>query len=100
MAAPKISERDGGIVLSVYATPGASRTSWAGMYGDLIRLRVAAPPIEGRANDELRRFVAEFFGVPRRCVDILSGQAGRRKRICVREVDAAAARQRLENEAR
>ncbi len=70
-------------VCEIHVTPRAARTEWAGSHGGRPRLRVAAPPIEGRANEEVRRFVAEWFGVPRSAVRIESGASGRLKRVSV-----------------
>jgi len=57
----------------------ARRTEVAGRHGDGIRVRIAAPPVNGAANAELTRFLAERLGVPRRAVTIVSGTGGRRK---------------------
>jgi uncharacterized protein (TIGR00251 family) len=52
-----------------------------GRYGDAIKIRLQAPPVDGAANEELIRFLAERLGVPRAAVRILSGETGRRKRV-------------------
>lgn len=77
-----------GAVLSVRVQPKASRTECVGIHGDALKIRVAAPPVEGAANDELVRFIAEECGVPRASVLLQSGAEGRRKRLCVRGVTA------------
>ena len=59
----------------------ASRTELAGIYGDAIRIRIAAPPVDGAANDELIRFMAKRVGVPPSAVSIASGQSGRDKLV-------------------
>jgi hypothetical protein len=51
------------------------------MHGDAIKIRLQAPPVDGAANEELVRFLAERLGVPRAAVRIVSGEAGRRKRV-------------------
>jgi len=71
------------VVLDLHVQPGAKRTEVAGMHGDRLKVRLAAPPVDGAANDELVRFVAEAFGVPRRDVTIVSGTTSRRKRVRV-----------------
>jgi len=63
----------------VHVAPRARRTEVAGRHGDGIRVRIAAPPVNGAANAELTRFLAERLGVPRRAVAIVSGTGGRRK---------------------
>ena len=50
-------DRDGAVVLTLHVQPGAGRSEFAGMYGDALKLRLAAPPIEGKANAELIRFL-------------------------------------------
>ncbi len=77
-------------VCEIHVTPRAARTEWAGSQGGRPRLRVAAPPVDGRANDEVRRFLAEWFGVPRSAVRIEAGASGRIKRVSVTGPAAAA----------
>ena len=69
------------VVLDLHVQPGAKRTGFAGRHGDKWKIRLAAPPVDGAANDELVRFVAEAFGVPRRQVTIVSGATSRDKRV-------------------
>ena len=71
------------VVLDLHVQPGAKRTEVAGTHGDRLKIRLAAPPVDGAANDELVRFVAEAFGVPRRNVTIVMGSTARRKRVRV-----------------
>jgi uncharacterized protein (TIGR00251 family) len=72
-----------GWLLSIHAQPGAKRTAVAGLHGDALKVRVAAPPIEGRANDELVALIAEVLGVPRKCVTVVKGATSRRKTVSV-----------------
>jgi uncharacterized protein len=72
---------DGSITLTIHAQPGAKRTEVAGMHGGALKIRVASPPVEGRANAELRRFLADAFGVPQRDVTLVRGDSGRRKTV-------------------
>jgi len=65
--------------LTLHVQPGASRTEVAGTHGDALKMRLAAPPVEGKANAELLRFLAEVFGVPRRNVTLLRGELSRAK---------------------
>ena len=71
----------GEVVLDLHVQPGAKRTEAAGRHGDRVKIRLAAPPVDGAANDELVRFVAEAFGVPKRNIEILSGATSRQKRV-------------------
>ena len=85
----------GGCVIAVWAVPGASRSEVAGMHGDALRVRVAAPPENGAANREIERVLAEALGLRPRDVLIEAGTASRRKRVRVRGLEPAAAARRL-----
>ena len=76
-------DRDGAVVLTLHIQPGAGRSEFAGMYGDALKLRLAAPPIEGKANAELIRFLADLFGVPTRNIVLLRGETSRAKTVRV-----------------
>ncbi|HET9579679.1 MAG TPA: DUF167 domain-containing protein [Usitatibacter sp.] len=72
---------DGSLVLAIHAQPGARRTEVAGRHGDALKIRVAAPPLEDRANEALVEFLAGRFNVPKRSVTLLSGHKSREKRF-------------------
>lgn len=69
------------LLLSVHAQPGAKQSVFAGLHGEAVKIRLAAPAIEGRANRELCRFLADAFGVATSAVVLLSGEGGRSKRL-------------------
>ncbi len=73
-----------GACFAVKVTPRAARTGWAGRHGDAVRIRVAAPPVDDRANRELTRFLAEEFGVAASAVDVVAGAASPRKLVQIR----------------
>lgn len=73
----------GGVRIAVQVQPRASRTELAGLHGEALKIRLAAPPVDGAANDALIRFLAETLGVPRSAVVISSGSSGRRKSVVV-----------------
>ena len=75
---------DGTIVLAIHAQPGARRTEVAGLHGDALKVRVAAPALEDRANEALVEFLAKRFGVARRDVTLVSGAKSREKRFEIR----------------
>jgi len=77
---------------TVHVQPRASRTEVVGMHGDALKVRVAAPPVEGAANEELVRFLARQLGVPASAVRVVAGESGRRKVIDVAGLDAAVVR--------
>ena len=72
---------DGAWLLMVHAQPGARRTEVAGVHGEALKVRVAAPALEDRANEALVAFLAECFGVPRRQVTLEAGSRSREKRF-------------------
>ena len=75
---------DGTLSICVHAQPGARVTEVAGLHGDALKIRVAAPALEDRANAALARFIAERLGVARRDVTLASGARSREKRFVVR----------------
>ncbi len=75
--------RDGGAALLVAVIPNAKRTEAVGLHDGCLRVRLQAPPIEGRANDALVAWVARELGLPRRAVQLDRGTTSRRKRLLV-----------------
>lgn len=65
--------------LTLHVQPGAKKTEVAGLYGDALKIRLAAPPVDGKANQNLVAWLADFFAVPQRAVQIKSGETSRRK---------------------
>ena len=70
--------------LTLHVQPGAKHTTVAGLHGGALKIRLAAPPVEGRANEALLRFIADFFKVPLRDVELKQGGQSRHKRVEVR----------------
>lgn len=70
---------DGRITLTLHIQPGAKRTEFAGRHGDALKIRLAAPPVDGKANEALLKFVAETLGLAKSAVSLKSGQTSRRK---------------------
>lgn len=66
--------------------PGAKRSEFAGRHGERVKVRLAAPAVEGKANAALIEFLADYFGVPRRNVSIVSGVRSRAKRVAIEGV--------------
>ena len=67
--------------------PRSSRTEIVGFYGDAIKIRLNAPPVDGKANRELVRFLSETIGIPKSSIRIVCGQSGRRKLLEMTGVD-------------
>ncbi|HSE60441.1 MAG TPA: DUF167 domain-containing protein [Nitrospiraceae bacterium] len=84
-----------GAVLTVHVQPKAARTECVGPYGDALKVRVAAPPVEGAANEALIRFLAETCGIPSGSVEIRSGSTARRKQILLKGLSARSVVEKL-----
>jgi uncharacterized protein (TIGR00251 family) len=72
-----------GLTIHVQAQPGAKRTEVVGLYGDCVKVRLASPPVDGKANECLIEFLAQRLGVKRAQVTILRGTSSRRKSVFV-----------------
>ena len=70
--------------LRIHCQPRASQTEIVGLHGDALKVRLAVPPVEGQANAELCQFLAQYFGVLRQEVQILSGKGARQKRVLIK----------------
>ncbi|MBV9210811.1 MAG: YggU family protein [Acidobacteria bacterium] len=82
----RCTEQDGALTFSVRVVPRASRSGVAGEHDGSLRVRVAAPPVEGAANAELVRTLARAFRVPARDVSITSGHTSKLKHVRVQGV--------------
>jgi len=80
----------GGVELLVLVQPRASRTKVVGEHDGRVKIALAAPPVDGEANAALIEFLADLLDVKKAQVILLDGQTGRRKRVQVAGVDAAA----------
>ena len=78
---PCVREDPHGVVLDLSVVPGAKRTEPVGLHDGALRLRLAAPPLEGRANDALVAWLASELHCRRRDVRLLRGASSRRKQI-------------------
>ena len=80
---------DDAVILSVHAQPGAGRTHVVGRHGDAVKIRVAAPPEKGRANDALQEVLVRSFGVASADVELVGGASSRSKEFRISGVDSA-----------
>ena len=90
-----ITNSDNGVVIAVRVIPRASKSAIAGTRGDALLVRLKAPPVDGAANAELIRVIADALDVPARNVSIVSGEHARQKRLAVTGIDRALAGARL-----
>ncbi len=91
----EIAETAGGVAFAVRLTPRASRTALDGELQGALKVRVTAPPVDGRANDALRRVLADCLNVPVSAVRIVTGEKGRTKRVAVAGITRAQAGERI-----
>lgn len=78
-----------GCTVNVRVHPGAKRDAVTGTHADAIKIALAAPPIDGRANDALIAFIAELLRLPRARISLLSGASSRSKVLHIRGKSAA-----------
>ena len=71
------------LVLTLHVQPGAARTEVSGTHGDALKVRLAAPPVDGKANAALLRYLADAFAVPLRQVTLVRGATSRQKTVCI-----------------
>jgi uncharacterized protein (TIGR00251 family) len=80
----------------VHLTPRSAQDEMLGFEGKVLRARVTAPPVEGRANEALLRLLSDALGVPKSSLRIVRGQRSREKLLAIEGLDAAEVRRRLE----
>jgi uncharacterized protein len=71
------------MILTLHVQPGAKRSEIVGLHGGALKIKLAAPPIEGRANDALLRFITDLFAVPLRNAELKQGEQSRHKVVAV-----------------
>lgn len=75
--------KDDVLTLTLHVQPGAKRCEIVGLHGDALKVKLAAPPIEGRANDALLKFLAGIFSVPLRNIELYQGGQSRHKVVAI-----------------
>ena len=83
------------VLLTLHVQPGAKRTEVAGLHGEALKIRLAAPPVDGKANDCLTDFLASTLAVAKRRVELVSGASSRTKRVRIADMDAESVRRKL-----
>lgn len=77
-------ERSGGVEIHIYIQPRASKNEFVGLHGETLKIRIAAPPVDGQANVELYRFLARQLGISQHNVQVISGAGSRQKRVFIK----------------
>lgn len=91
----KLAAKDNHVTFAVRVQPRASQTAITGELDGALKIRLAAPPVDGAANEELIRWLAKFFEVARSHVEILSGETSKQKIIRVSGITVTIAEQKL-----
>ncbi len=78
-----ITSAAGGAIFPVHVVTRSRKNEISGPYGQAVKIRLTAPPVEGKANEALIEFLAKRLDVPRRKIEILSGASSRYKMVCV-----------------
>ena len=90
-----VIEHQEGTVILVYVQPRASKNELAGVQEGALKVRLTAPPIEGKANKECIKFLAKLFNLPKSSIEILQGQKSRHKKFLLKSLSAKKAAQIL-----
>lgn len=85
--------RDGTVTVAFHVQPGAKKTEVAGPHGEALKIKLAAPPVDGKANASLLAFVADILGLPKAAVTLKSGQTSRQKVVEIHGAPGDGARQ-------
>ncbi|MDD2239059.1 MAG: DUF167 domain-containing protein [Kiritimatiellae bacterium] len=85
---PFLSDTPAGAILNLRLVPRAAKNAIAGPYGEALKIRLCAPPVDGAANAALIKFLSDTLRLPRARIQILSGQTSRSKRVLLAGVNA------------
>jgi uncharacterized protein (TIGR00251 family) len=85
----------GEVLLTLHVQPGAKHTEVCGLHGDALKIRLAAPPVDGKANSLLVEYIAKLLDLPQRQVKIVAGETSRSKRVAVSGLELTVVRERL-----
>lgn len=80
---------DSGVILTIRASPRATRSEVQGLHGNALKVRLKAPPVDGRANEALVEFLAEALDIPAHRITLFAGHTSRSKRVRVAHITAA-----------
>ncbi|QQX81538.1 YggU family protein [Shewanella sp. KX20019] len=80
-----VSMQQGNLLLQLYIQPKASRDQIIGLHGEELKIAITAPPVDGKANAHLTKYLAKAFKVPKGDITIVKGQMGRHKQVLIRD---------------
>lgn len=85
------AQKDGAVLVDVHVMPNAAKTQMQGLHDGALRVRLHAPPVDGKANLALQTWLAQTLGVPKSAVELVRGATARRKQLRVAASHAAQA---------
>jgi uncharacterized protein (TIGR00251 family) len=77
------AQKDGSVLVDIHVMPNAAKTQTQGLHDGALKVRLHAPPVDGKANEALQAWLAETLNVPKSAVELVRGQTARRKQLCV-----------------
>ncbi len=86
------AQKDGRVLVEVHVMPNAAKTQAQGLHDGALRVRLHAPPVDGKANLALQAWLAQTLGIPKSAVELVRGASARRKQLCVAAAYAGLAR--------
>jgi len=95
-----LSENAQGTMIQIFVQPRASKNELVGVHENFLKIRLAAPPVEGEANKECIKFMAKILHVPKSSVEIIQGHKSRRKTILIKDSSFKKIREFLERESK
>ena len=90
-----LTPAENGVYIALHIQPGAKREGVAGLFGTALKIALNAPPVDGKANAALQRFLSDKLGVPRKNIELCSGTSSRDKRVFVSGITIEQAEERL-----
>ena len=91
-----IGEKNGAVTFKIRVQPRAAQSAIAGVHGDAVKVRIASPPVDGKANEEVRQFFARLLDVPKSAVEILAGESTRDKLLRIHNVELKRVRKAID----
>ena len=76
-----LTQTDNAVVIAIHAQPGAKRDSIVGEFNDRLKIALTAPPVDGKANAHLIKFLSKKFGIPKSSIELVNGDTSRSKRF-------------------
>jgi uncharacterized protein len=86
---------DGSLLLCIYVQPRASRTGLCGIHGDSLKVAIAAPPVDGKANREIITYLSTLLKIPKKEITIISGAQSRKKKCRISSLTESEVRKRI-----